>query len=67
MEARTKVFRFKLFDVMTDEFVMSSRYATEQAITQIGGTAIQGTEIEIDGADLDENGMTVKKFELGRL
>ena len=62
LKALTKVSRFKLFDIMTDEFVVSSRYATEQAITQIGGQAIWGTEIEIDGGDLDENGMTAKKF-----
>ncbi|MGE4249938.1 MAG: hypothetical protein AB7F09_11130 [Parvibaculaceae bacterium] len=63
MEARTKVSRFKLFDIMTDEFVVSSRYATGQAIAEIGGRAIPGTEIEIDSADLDENGMTARKFE----
>ena len=61
--ARTKVFRFKLFDITTDDFVVSSRYATDQAIAQIGAQAIHGTEIEIDSTKLDENGMTAKKFE----
>ena len=60
---RTKVFRFKLFDMTTDDFVVSSRYATELAIAQIGAQAISGTEIEVDGAKLDEHGMTAKKFE----
>jgi hypothetical protein len=60
---RTRVSRFKLFDITTDEFVVSSRYATDKAIAEIGGQAIQGTEIEVDSANLDENGMTAKKFE----
>ena len=58
-----KVSRFKLFDITTDEFVVSSRYATGQAIAQIGAQPIPGTEIEVDGGKLDENGMTAKRFE----
>ena len=58
----TKVWRFEIFDITHDEYVTSSRYATEAVITQIGGRRIEGTETTIDSDELDGNGMTPKNF-----
>lgn len=61
--APTKVWRFEIYDVTYDEYVTSSRYATEAAIAKVGGRRIEGTEITIGSNDLDANDMTTKKFE----
>lgn len=58
----TKVWRFEMFDITHDEYVTSSRYATDKVIAEIGGRRIEGTETEIDGNLLDANGMTSKNF-----
>jgi len=58
------VHRFSVYDVQTDENVVSRRMATLEAITRARGEAIKGTAFEIDAADLDPDldGMTRRGF-----
>lgn len=48
-----KVYRFKVFDGQTDEYVVSTRMATREKI-ELSKTfvLIEGTEAEIDGSRL---------------
>ncbi len=57
------VYRFKQWSQQTGDYVVSRRMATRSAIERIPSLVlIEGTEAEIDGANLDSNGMTVRDF-----
>ena len=51
---------FKVYDAQTDEFLVSRRWATTDAITRARGQAIEGSAREIDASDLEPavEGMT---------
>ena len=56
------VYRFKVFDVVKGEYVMSRRRATKDAIEKARGVAIDSTEAEIATSLLNSEGMTEKDF-----
>jgi hypothetical protein len=63
--AKVAVFRFKRYDINSDAYVMSRRYATAEAIDLICGEAIDRTltyvEEELLGDEVD--GMTRRGFD----
>ena len=55
---RVKVFRFRLYDIASDDFKISARMATAACIRRIHAHAIRRTELEIDKRFLNGDGMT---------
>ena len=54
-----KVYRWKKFDVNSDEYKIGPRMATRQAIKLFGSAVpIEETETEVDESLLNGNGMT---------
>jgi hypothetical protein len=53
-----KVFKFRKYDIVSDDFIMSGRMATYASLKRINAVPIRGSEIEIDRADVDSEGMT---------
>jgi hypothetical protein len=62
--SRVTVYQFTIYDGWNDEFRLSSRWATHEAIesTRIG-VIQEHTGTLIDQAHLDENGMTARGFD----
>lgn len=61
-----KVYRFKKYDIGTDETITSKRWATREAIERLLGKEAQileHTEVEVDASALDDNGMTARNFD----
>jgi hypothetical protein len=58
MTGRVKVYRFRLYDIASDEFRISNRMATAPRIRRLHGELLRRTEIEIDRRELDADGMT---------
>ena len=56
--SKVKVYQFKRYDINTDQYVVSRRMATREAIERLGAVVISGTAAEVDGAHLDGDGMT---------
>jgi len=54
------VYFFECYDINTDMFVRSQRPATLDAITKVCGQAIMETALEIDEAELDDEGFRKK-------
>ncbi len=42
------IYRFKVYNPQDDEFVLSQRWGTIQAIQKISGVAIEGTAVDVD-------------------
>lgn len=63
--SKVTVHMFKVYDAQTDEFLVSRRWATIDAITRARGEAVDGSAREIDVADLDPAipGMTPRGFQ----
>jgi len=57
-----KVWKFRKYDMTTDEYVESSRYATMEAIARIGAECIEETEVTVAGNLIDSDGLTAKRF-----
>ena len=55
---RVKVYRFRLYDVASEDFKISRRLATPACIKRIRAELIHRTELEIDKKDLNVDGMT---------
>jgi hypothetical protein len=55
---RVKVYRFRLYDIASEDFKISARMATPACIKRIGADLIHRTELEIDKKDLNADGMT---------
>jgi hypothetical protein len=55
---KTKVYRFRQYDVGADAFKLSGRMATQACIRRIHAQLIRSTELEIDTRHLDADGMT---------
>jgi hypothetical protein len=51
------VFPFKLYSIIKDEYVVSKRLGTAQAIERIGAV-IAGPHFSIPAADVDGDGLT---------
>jgi hypothetical protein len=58
MSTKTKVYRFRLYDITAEEFRLSARMATQACIRRIHAQLIRSTELEIDKRHLDADGMT---------
>lgn len=63
---RVRVYRFRVYDVASDEFVTSTRLALEPAIERIGAIKA-GVPIEVPWEDVDEEGFTKKNYPLVHL
>jgi hypothetical protein len=63
--SRVTVYQFRLYDIGTDEHRKSRRWATLEAIAQIGGEALTDTAIEVDAAMVGTEiaGMTERGFD----
>jgi hypothetical protein len=55
---RVKVYRFRLYDIASEDFRISARMATPACIKRIGAEIIKRTELEIDRRYLNSDGMT---------
>ena len=58
MTGRVKVYRFRLYDIASEDFKISARMATPACIKRIRADLIHRTELEIDKKDLNADGMT---------
>ncbi len=62
------IYRFKLYNLHDDEFVLSQRWGTKEAIQKISGVAIEGTGVEVEETVIlnpqpDMQGLTEKGFD----
>ena len=59
------VHRWRLYDIASDQTVISRRLATQEAIDRARGEAIPGTAVQVSESDLDPDcpGMTPRNFE----
>jgi len=57
-----KVWKFRKYDMTTDEYVESARYGTKEAIARIGAQRIEETEVTITNDLIDSDGLTAKRF-----
>jgi len=57
-----KVWKFRKYDMTTDEYVESSRYGTMDAIARIGAECIEETEVTVSSDLIDSDGLTAKRF-----
>ena len=51
--ANVKVYRVSLYNVMTDQKIISPRMATLTGAARMGGEVIENTECEIDASQLE--------------
>lgn len=57
-----KVWKFRKYDMTTDEYVESTRYGTKDAISRIGAERIEETEVTVSNDLIDGDGLTAKRF-----
>jgi len=57
-----QVFQFKMYDVASDEFRQSRRWATREFIEKVGGL-MTGRAAKVDEELVDEEGLTARDFE----
>jgi hypothetical protein len=62
---QVSVYRFRKYDITTDDYVTSTRMATHEKVAQICAEIIPGTKREID-ASLLNDGWTEKNFDQSR-
>ena len=55
---RVKVYRFRLYDIASEDFQISARMATPACIRRIHAEIIKCTGLEIDKRHLNSEGMT---------
>jgi hypothetical protein len=55
---RVKVYRFRLYDIASEDFKISRRMATPACIRRIHAEIIKRSELEIDKRYLNSEGMT---------
>jgi hypothetical protein len=58
MVGRVKVYRFRIYDIASDDFKLSARMATRAFIKRVGGELVRSTELEIDKKHVNADGMT---------
>jgi hypothetical protein len=63
--SRVTVHLFRAYDIHTDQFIVSKRMATLEAIARVNGEPIEGTAVAIEVSDLDPgiSGMTPRGYE----
>ena len=59
---KVKVYRFKSFDVVSGEYVVSLRLATRSTIERINAEIIETTETDVYASDIDSDGFTTIDF-----
>jgi hypothetical protein len=59
---KVKVYRFKSFDVVSGEYVVSLRLATRSTIQRINAEIIETTETDVYASDIDSDGFTTIDF-----
>ncbi len=59
---RVKVYRFRLYDIASENFKISIRLATPGCIRRIRAEIIKRTELEIDKQYVNSDGMTEVGF-----
>ncbi len=57
---KVTVYFFEGYDIINDKFIRSQRPATLDTITKVCGQAIMETALEIDEAELDDEGFRKK-------
>jgi len=62
--SKVTVYRFQKYDIMTDTMQTSQRWATRQAIAEVGGKVLEDTAVEVDPDCLKSEieGMTPRDF-----
>jgi hypothetical protein len=51
--AKVKVYKVKVYDVNTDQRILSRRMATSEGVAEMHGMVVEGTETEIDQSQLE--------------
>jgi len=51
--AKVRVYRVKVYDIKTDDEILSRRMATREGVAIMRGTPIESTETEIDDSQLE--------------
>ena len=59
---KVKVYRFKSFDIVSGEYVVSLRLATRSTIERINAEIIETTETDVYASDIDSDGFTTIDF-----
>jgi hypothetical protein len=59
---KVKVYRFKCFDGVTGDHVISIRMATRSTIERINAEIIESTETEVYPSDVDSGGFSTIDF-----
>ena len=61
---KVMVYRFRMYDIASDEFRTSTRFATLNALGNIRGAEVLGRGINVDASDVggDIDGMTVRDY-----
>lgn len=59
------VYRFKIYDIVNDEWKISRRWATQEGIDKVCGERIDGTAIEIASklVGTEVEGMTARNYD----
>lgn len=63
--ATVKIHRFRLYDINTDSYRLSRRWATRDVIELLGGQIIASPAVEVDAAIVasDIEGMTIAGYD----
>lgn len=63
--ASVKIHRFRLYDINSDQFRLSRRWATRDIIEKLGGEIISSPAVEVDAAVVmsDIEGMTKPDYD----
>jgi hypothetical protein len=57
------IHQFRVYDITIDEYRISRRWATREAIERIHGEVIEGSVVEVDATFVDRDGMTERNFD----
>ena len=62
--ARVTVYRFTIYDIFSDDNIISKRMGTREGVKKIRGAVIESTAVDIDEAALDPDlpGLTPAGF-----
>lgn len=63
--ATVKIHRFRLYDINTDSYRLSRRWATRDVIEKLGGEFVASPAIEVDASvvSTDIEGMTIIDYD----
>jgi len=59
---QVQIFQFKMFDIGTDEFKQSRRWATREFIEKVGGL-MTGRSARVDEDVVSDEGLTARDFD----